>query len=200
MILETENADLLEEAVEAFESDWDHDSSTRIQFVLDEFGLGGEESAITELVRVDIERRYTAGYDVDLAIYRAGFPQIWADPRSAAEIAFEDRRSRKLVGLPEDAARYLGMPIFTATPGPVVQEARSNPGALSVRDRRDPETLLPIDPGLLRGLRDIGFEVHQCIGHGSFSEVYLATQGELAGRYVVLKVVAEDLSESQRMA
>lgn len=45
-----------------------------------------------------------------------------------------------------------------------------------------------------------GFELHQELGHGAFARVFLATQADLAGRSVVLKVSGLDGDEPQTLA
>jgi serine/threonine protein kinase len=61
-----------------------------------------------------------------------------------------------------------------------------------------PEALRAPFPGL--GSEFLGFHLLADLGSGSFGRVYLATQGELADRYVALKVSTEILTESRRLA
>ena len=67
---------------------------------------------LCELVRVDLELRRDAGDRPELEDYRRRFPDLFADPRRAGEVAFEDYRLRRQAGepaSPEDYRRRLGV-------------------------------------------------------------------------------------------
>src|SRR5206468_2560046 len=46
----------------------------------------------------------------------------------------------------------------------------------------------------------LGFHLQRELGRGEFSRVYLAQQGDLANRLVVLKVSAESFAEADKLA
>ncbi len=57
-----------------------------------------------------------------------------------------------------------------------------------------------VDESFEAALEEFGFRLIREIGRGAFSQVFLATQNDLADRYVVLKVIDKALSEPQNMA
>src|SRR5262249_51294872 len=50
------------------------------------------------------------------------------------------------------------------------------------------------------GTEFLGFHLDEELGRGTFGRVYLARQGELAGRHVALKVACDIVGESQTLA
>ncbi|TWU65694.1 serine/threonine-protein kinase [Crateriforma conspicua] len=191
MMIEAKDTDRLEDAVAAFETDWTNDSIDRIADVLKRHSLGDDLAAATELIRVDIERRYGAGNPLDLADYRSAFPRLWRHQEFVSQIHFEDRRSRSVAGMPDDPTRYQEQTdrrIDDDDPS-----SRQSPGD-SAASTTGPSEDLRLN------LRRIGYEIEARLGRGAFSEVYLATEKHLAGRFVVLKIVRDERNESQRLA
>src|SRR5205085_109927 len=50
------------------------------------------------------------------------------------------------------------------------------------------------------GTEFLGFHLIEVLGEGAFGRVYLARQGDLAGRLVALKVACDIADESQKLA
>jgi serine/threonine protein kinase/Flp pilus assembly protein TadD len=67
---------------------------------------------LRELLRVDLEAGWAAGAPRPLDDYRAAFPDLFADPEAAADVAFEEYRQRLRAGQRpsrEDYARRYGV-------------------------------------------------------------------------------------------
>ena len=55
------NTDQIDEAIDSFEESWSLDSRSQIRSLLGRFHLADDGSAITELIRIDIELRRDGG-------------------------------------------------------------------------------------------------------------------------------------------
>jgi serine/threonine protein kinase len=175
---------------------------------------------LRELVRVDLEYGWSCGRPLPLADYRERFPELFADARAAAEVAFEEYRLRCQAGedpTPEEYQREgfdTGLwPATLVVPPDPLPDAESwgshSRGAAEAAGLGESTALAPA-PGSLRaqppaGLPDIGerflgFRLAVELGRGAFGRVYLAEQGDLANRLVVLKVGADLVGESRTLA
>jgi serine/threonine protein kinase/Flp pilus assembly protein TadD len=67
-------------------------------------------------------------------------------------------------------------------------------------DSRESEHSLPNDLFPRTGNQFLEFQIVEELGRGSFGRVYLATQGQLSGRLVAIKVSRDILGESQTLA
>lgn len=191
--------DRLEDAIDAFETGWSEHSQTTIETLLQSHGLLDDHEAISELIRVDIELRYERGMSIELEDYLDRFEVLRDHPSCVADIAFEDYRSRSAKGYSISAKRWSDLPGVRDTSW--FQDLAQTPFPQSERLRMCPlDKLGGEDNAFRRGLAEQGFYLVQQIASGTFSRVYLATQSELADRFVVLKIVDETLAEPERMA
>ena len=132
----------LDRYVEAFESAHGRDGTADLGPHLPPADHPGYLDILCELVRVDLELRRGRGDRPDLEEYRGRFPGLFADPRRAGEVAFEDYRLRRQAGeptSPEDYRRRFGVdpggwarvptgpaaPAVVAETGPVALAARA---------------------------------------------------------------------------
>lgn len=163
----------------------------------------------TELVRVDMELSWDDGQRNSLEYYCQLIPALLGNPAALEKVAFEDYRLKSLHGVsatPEDYQRKYG---FSTT-------------NWSRHHFKNPEKLLPDSTSLSKTLTSAwsnvlqlaeevtdfpecktyfaGFWLESEIGRGAFARVYLARQGELADRYVVLKVARGRSLEPQHLA
>ena len=205
-------ADSVDEAIDCFEENWSPDSRESIGSILQEHGLAEDPDALTELIRIDIELRYKQGFSFALDEYFEQFNGLLDRPRNVSEIAFEDFRSRSAYGRDLGASRWRDLPGVRDEPWyqHLIQETSrsrllssvskwtSNKGAIPSSNSLTHNT--PTTDAFQVALADEGFRIIHKIASGAFSDVFLATQNELADRYVVLKVVEDDLSESRTMA
>jgi hypothetical protein len=90
-----EKLQVIDDAIEQFEQHWRPDGGDLIQQTAEAFGLPSDPQLLAELIRVDIDRRYAAGRDVDLQDYFRRFPNINREASHVAAICFEDFRVRR---------------------------------------------------------------------------------------------------------
>ncbi|QDT09318.1 serine/threonine-protein kinase [Planctomycetes bacterium K23_9] len=205
MINRTMN-DSLDEAIDQFEENWTPDSRSTISPLLTEHGLKGDHDALTELIRIDIELRYKHGLSLKLNEYFEQWNDLLDRPANVADIAFEDFRARSAHGHDIFVSRWRDLPgvkdeqwfqrLVNNSPRPL-------PGTGSIRPfsgGTPTDANGNFDSEFREAIESSGFQIVHEIATGAFSKVYLATQLELADRYVVLKVVDDDLRESRSMA
>ena len=187
------NTDRVDEAIDCFEDSWSLDSRSQICSLLDRFGLLDDSTAVTELIRIDIELRYARGIAVSLDEYLNEFGSLLGESKEITQIAFEDFRAREAHGHPVSSSRWRGIPGIDKESW--YRDLSS--GHAEIISARRP---LEIDESFESALEAIGFRLIHELGRGAFSQVFLATQNDLADRYVVLKIVDQAISEPQNMA
>lgn len=202
----------IDEAIEQFEESWSHDAEDLIQQVAGTAGLPDDPELLAELIRVDIDRRYAAGVDVNLQGYFRRFPKLLQDTTRVAEICFEDFRVRKMRRKFCDAARWSSFPAVASEAW--FQELKSltqvNPAANQLEF---PSTASFISSQLMPGEASFApapppvtserigdFELVALLGEGTFSRVYLARQVSLGRRYVAVKVVDRPMQEPYNLS
>ncbi len=185
-------------------------------------------AVLRELVRIDLEAGWDQGRPCRLEDYQRRFPELAEDPEGFGEIAFEEYRLRCLAGEAPSAAEYHER-YGIATAGwslPAVGQAvppAMRTGAPAETNGKPDDAERPDAVPLLGELYDcdplaahrlaqavsqfpspgrtfLGFQLLAELGRGTFGRVYLARQGDLANRYVALKVAADLYTESQTLA
>ncbi len=178
-------------------------------------------AVLRELIRVDMEYRWEQGLPKPLEDYQGAFPGLSDDRDALKEIAFEEFRLRYQAGHNPSPKEYLdrfGLELdlragrFQSVRNQAENlrnhaekgngSARSevwgrenwlnthrfgHDGAVS---NRLPEA----------GTEFLGFRLISELGRGSFGRVFLARQGEMADRHVVLKVTDDNQDEAQTLA
>ena len=161
---------------------------------------------LTELIRVEMDIRWSRGDRKLLDDYRQSFPEAFEDLRTVSEIAFEEFRLRiqhgEQVNVEEYESRF----------GITTSEWDSWSGQ-SHDTERVVDTSISTDraaasgAGRLQATGEItpgsqwgDFEIVEEIGKGSFARAYLARQRSLANRAVVLKFANLDSEEANRLA
>ncbi len=172
-------------------------------------------AVLRELLRVDLEFGWERGRPKNLAEYQRVFPALKADVDGLRQIAFEEYRLRGLAGEDPSADEYLDRygirldpivarlrPPLPRLDSPASIQAGQSPSRARTRTRpRRPESgsaQVPSLPDI--GTDFLGFRLIAELGHGAFGRVYLARQGDMADRPVVLKVTADGSDESQTLA
>jgi eukaryotic-like serine/threonine-protein kinase len=150
---------------------------------------------LRELVRVDLEIRWTRGRPRRLGEYRSQFPELFADSESLLAVSFEEFRLRRQAGKTasrEEYEQFYGVETGSWT---VPEEQFFGADMPCSREA-------PLDLREMPKVGDflLGFELIGELGRGAFATVFLARQGELADRRVALKVSRERLGESQILA
>lgn len=185
---------LVDEFVAAFERARAVDAAARLADYLPPADNPLYLPVLSELVRVDLEDAWDNGEPRRVEAYRNEFPRLFGDPARLAEVAFEEYRLRHLAGEPVSLSDYrsrYGVDWPTAS-------ARRLGAVDGDRSGRVAERLSDELPAV--GSRFLDFQLLRELGQGAFGRVYLAAQGELACRYVVLKISARHWTESQTLA
>jgi serine/threonine protein kinase/tetratricopeptide (TPR) repeat protein len=173
-------------------------------------------AVLRELVRIDLEAAWDEGRPQSLEEYLNRFPELARDREGLREIAFEEYRLRCQAGqrpsLTEYQDRYA---IDTGSWSDL--ELGSSPSDGEQRSSHEEQAeilcdLYDCDPVAAQELAEainqfptpgssfLGFQLVAELGRGTFGRVYLARQGDLANRYVALKVAADLYTESQTLA
>lgn len=160
----------------------------------------GFESTMLELMRVDMEWCWNAGERKSVEQFRDRFPRVLSSASSLQSLAFEEYRMRRRLGEAVDPAEFstrfridtsswqdvaVGSSLVAADLSADLDDSAEisatrldmNPQGANVR-REMPRV----------GKRLVDFELVGELGRGAFGRVYLAKQGDLANRYVALKV------------
>ena len=201
----------VDEFIEAFELAWTADAVPEITEFLPEADHPQFRETLLELVRVDLELRWKHGCVKSLEDYRREFPELFDDPVSLRQIGFEEFRVRRQAGEAVAAKEYANRFGILTDSWPMLPDVtesaasssttsvasilrsvsgRQTGGALSNDSTDFPEV----------GSDMIGFHLQSELGRGAFSRVYLARQGDLANRLVVLKVSDESFAEADKLA
>lgn len=160
---------------------------------------------VVELIRVDLEHQWQLGERVSTADYQEKFPEIAGDTECLYGIAYEEYRLRRLAGeavprrefrdrygVSVDDWRELPVGDVSASGTPSLTESVDEIGA-----EASAEAVAEF-PSV--GDTFVGFELVGELGRGAFGHVYLARQGQLAKRFVALKVTTQQTHEPQRLA
>lgn len=186
---------LVEEFVEAFEQARAANSSAPVASYLPDEDDRLYLSVLSELIRVDLEHAWENGEPRRLEAYRKQFPRLFDAPEKLAEVAFEEFRLRHRAGdevcVSEYQSRYgVNWPEVTSDRNRHRWPSRSRCGHGQYLPTDFPEV----------GSRFLDFDLVGVLGQGALGRVYLASQGELANRYVVLKITARHLAEPRALA
>jgi serine/threonine protein kinase/tetratricopeptide (TPR) repeat protein len=184
----------------------------------------GYLSALTELVRADLEHHWAAGTPVGLDSYRTLYPELFTDADAVAALVAVESHLRNEFDTPRPlSGRRSGFRLtgIDQTPPPAAlpprgQYERTRPipapratDARSLRDpsltasrptRPSPEVSRPASRFPVVGDTFCGFRLIDELGSGAFARVFLAEQTALAGRRVALKVTTRPTREPQQLA
>jgi serine/threonine protein kinase/Flp pilus assembly protein TadD len=212
--------------IEAFERAHARDGCADLAAFLPEPGHPHYLAVLRELVRADIEYTWGRGAPRQTEDYLAAFPALRTDPAGVGAVAFEEYRQRRLTGDHPSPAEYrqrfgvetndwplpprAALDAATrpkqcgATAPGRAAELTPTPSLLADPQHRDADSADRLAQSTVAlpepGSEFCGFQLIKEIGHGAFGRVYLACQGDLAGRPVALKVSANLVEESHRLA
>jgi serine/threonine protein kinase/predicted Zn-dependent protease len=150
---------------------------------------------LIELLRVDLEFSCDSGRPTTLEECLERFPELRGNPEAITPIAFEDFRLRRARGEsvdPNDYHKRYGIDVRSWP----LQERESETHA--PRSTTSPEDLPPLPEKLVNEFP--GFRLLRLLGRGTFGCAYLASQGELANRPVVLKIAFDLRGEPEILA
>lgn len=156
-------------------------------------------SVVTELARIDLERRFGEGDPLDATRYIRLFPEVFDDLHQRTQLAFEEYRLLRRGG--EDVSAQIVGEKYQVDGSHWPQMKLGGDQAESVSRRfTQHELVVPSVHYPKVGKSFAGYPLLSRIGEGAFSRVFLAHQPDLAGRLVVLKVTPLSMDESDRLA
>ena len=209
----TADAEAIDEAIEQFEEHWSIESENLIEQVASKVNLADSGELLAELVRVDIDRRYSVGGDVDLQQYSSRFPDLFARSEYACAICYEDFRARQSARHPCLPSRWMSYSGVSSQKWfqELLQETQmqeldsvliDHPTTASLLSSQHdfPTVNIPkaADTGVGQTIGD--FELLAFLGKGAFSRVFLARQRSLGRRFVAIKVVDRPMQEQFHLA
>ncbi len=168
---------------------------------------------VIELVRVDLEYGWKSGDRKQIEHYQQMFPDILQSGDGLKQVAFEEYRLRRLAGEAVLRESYDHLDGVSTDDWP----------ELPVGDSEPSTSTLPLEAACLAELSqidrslgdrmaaatlempDVGdqfqsFDLVGELGRGAFGRVFLARQGDLAQRFVALKISLRFSEEPQRLA
>ena len=188
----------LDRFVEKCESAWREAASADavdVAALLPPIEHPGYATIAVELLRVDLDHRFSRGVNPGLSSYVSRFPQALSDPERLSELAYEEYRLRVQSGEsvePTEYAREFRVPVdhwrdqaTISTVGP------TEDSVVEDHPSRD-ETLQP-----QAAFGD--FVLERELGSGALARVFLARQTGIADRNVVLKFTAIRTVEIDRL-
>ncbi len=161
----------------------------------------------TEIIRTDLEYRWSSGDQVRVADYRSSLPELFESTPHLTDVAFEEYRQRRLAGEAADRREYAaeyGVDTTTwpaddtITDGAAASQCCGDEESAAIGhalDAFDRFADIP-DPGTRFG----EFELVDLLGEGAFARVFLARQTALANRPVAVKIAADRTFEADRLA
>jgi serine/threonine protein kinase/predicted Zn-dependent protease len=189
----------VDDYVAAFERAWNSGVVPAIQDFVAAVDHPQARSVLVELIRVDLECRRERNLAQPLGDYLAAFPECRSDSDALNAVAFEDYRLRTQAGesiTPRDYEVRYGCraDAWPKIDGPSDGRALSTFVEIRRRENRG-AAQFPVAGDYIAG-----FELLRELGRGAFSRVFLARQGDLAGRKVVVKISTLGCFESDRLA
>jgi serine/threonine protein kinase/tetratricopeptide (TPR) repeat protein len=184
----------LNEIIDHFESTWSPTSD--LNDFLPDSGVANFAEIFCELVRVDLEFRWTRGETPEARDYLNRFPETALTREELGEIVFEEFRLRNQFGMPLNAEHFSTNYGIDVSNWPRWQA--------DGHDRREPGSAVGHRVTIAR-FPDVGeqfhdFELVGLLGQGAFGRVYLARQSDLANRFVALKVTEVNDGEPHALA
>lgn len=196
----------LDQIIEAFETAWNSNSDVELSQFFPPPSHSAHDDVLTELLCVDLERRFKLGRHKTVSDYKREFPELLDHKPILERLAFEEYRLLSGQGAPVtavDYARRFGIST-EYWPAPAEKNAEHNEVARDALTNGVADEMGRI-AGVTQTLPDVGdhfldFEIVERLGECKFGSVYLARQANLAGRNVVIKATTNLWAESDRLA
>ncbi len=168
---------------------------------------------VIELVRVDLEYGWQSGDRKDIDLYQQMFPDILQSGDGLKQVAFEQYRLRRLAGENVPRESYHERYSISTDDWPELPVGDADRSTSTIAcDQACLAELSEIDFSLRSRMMDAEHEMPEVgdrfesfdlvgeLGRGAFGRVFLARQGDLARRFVALKISLHLSEESQRLA
>ncbi len=194
-----ENHDQLEKVLFDFEQSWLRDQSTDIEDYLPDPAAANYLEILTELVRSDMEFRAERGRTRQSENYFSRFPILFASEGAKKAVVYEEYRLRNAQGESVSAAALSEKYGVDSTGWPELQPAAASQSHVSLSTQADRiRQQRIIFPNVGENFEN--FELVGVLGEGAFGKVFLAQQGDLEGRLVVLKLTTQRTDEHRLLA
>jgi eukaryotic-like serine/threonine-protein kinase len=195
----------LDQFVEAFDVAWAEGGPPAISDFLPPPADPHFDDVLVELIRVDMEWRWQHGCGTSLEEYRRAYPVVLNDADALERVAFEEFRCRRQAGEPVQADEYARKYDIQTSKWSIIYDgngACQPPAAASAEQESRLNGHAPTVASEFPepGADVLGFRLLSELGRGAFSRVYLARQGDLANRLVVLKLSTESFAEADKLA
>jgi len=159
-------------------------------------------SVVAEMVRVDMEYSWNSGQNMRLTEYQKLVPTALEDHDVLGQVAFEEYRLRLRAGESVSSEEYRTR--YGIDTDHWLHEIAPADGTNDASHAAMMQEALVLAENVQNfpavGSQFLDFRLQQEIGRGAFACVYLAQQGELADRLVVLKVASGHSLEPQHLA
>ena len=162
----------------------------------------------SELIRVDMECSWNGGHSKRLANYQDLLPRVFDDKEVVQQVAFEEYRLRLQSGEKVTAEAYGQQYGIGTANWPQWDQAENLKDDDSAQQESRNAELWQEATELVDDVQNfpavgedfLGFLLQQELGRGAFAHVFLARQGELSDRLVVIKVASGHSLEPQHLA
>ncbi len=186
--------------VSAFRSALEQFGTADIDFFLPAEDHPQYFSQLAEMVISDLCKSWQRANPTPLSTYRERYPKLFADAVYSFQIANAEFELIAAEGEATMVRNAAAVPppddLLIATRINEPKQAADRPGDRPIQSKK---TIGDFDLPKVGDLF-LGFRLIKELGKGGFGKVYLAQQGDLAGRLVALKVAIGLFSESQMLA
>ncbi len=197
----------VDDFVEAYESSRELGNRTSLLEFLPHADHALYLQVASELIRVDMEHSWNEGQSKRLLNYQNILPDVFQEKKVVQEVAFEEYRLRLQAGEKVTAEAYGQQYGIETSHWPQWEVSDEGTHETSKERPRAPElwqgTMELVDdvqsfPSV--GDDFLGFSLQKELGRGAFAHVFLAQQGELSDRLIVLKIASGYSLEPQHLA
>ena len=192
----------VDDYVEAYESARELETQTNFVDFLPNRDHDLYRSVVAEVIRVDMENSWNSGQKMRLDEYQKIVPDAFDDREVLGQVAFEEYRLRLRAGEKVASEEYRAQYGIDTDRWP--REIEPANGAEDESHAALMQEALVLAENVqnfpAEGDRFLDFRLQQEIGRGAFARVFLAQQGELADRLVVLKLASGHTLEPQHLA
>lgn len=192
----------IDEFVEAYESARELDDQAHFVDFLPSPDHDLYQLVAAEVIRVDMEYSWKSGQKMRLQQYRELVPDALDDREVLGQVAFEEYRLRLRAGECASSDEYRTQYGIETDRWP--SEIASVDGTDDASHGELMQEALVLADNVQNfpavGDRFLDFTLQREIGRGAFARVYVAQQGELADRLVVIKVASGHSLEPQHLA
>ncbi len=198
----THSCNNVDDFVEAYESARELEAQANFVDFLPSPDSKLYQSVAAEVIRVDMEYSWNSGQKMRLTEYQKIVPKALDDREVLGQVAFEEYRLRLRAGESVSSEEYRTRYGIDTDHWPrEIASTDTTEDTTNVELMQEALVLADnVQNFPATGSQFLDFRLQQEIGRGAFARVYLAQQGELADRLVVLKIASGNSLEPQHLA